>query len=233
MDGAEWTRWARWSWPRATAKTTCTPGQHYRRFRRAAPVRCLTVNSGYGTMGQFGLSEVSSCSASAGVRSRLRYDGCRGRHDLWLASGPGQKPLRTRVYLGPIQRVFLWLELLPTSVFTPDDSVRRQLLLASGRGQRGRGGQPLKATSGAYDRRIRCCGRHGELHERCGRGRSQAFQAWVDGWERTTGALVGHLDAPFAERTVVHGGRQSMLPGVLRLLPAELLGDRANVRVPQ
>jgi len=36
------------------------------------------------------------------------------------------------------------------------------------------------------------------------------FQTWIDGWENGTGSVVGHLEAPFAERTVVHGGKQSM-----------------------
>ncbi len=36
------------------------------------------------------------------------------------------------------------------------------------------------------------------------------FQTWIDGWENGTGSFVGHSDAPFAERTIVHGGKQSM-----------------------
>jgi len=36
------------------------------------------------------------------------------------------------------------------------------------------------------------------------------FDAWVDGWTNGTGSTVGYLEAPFAEQTVVHGGRQSM-----------------------
>ncbi len=36
------------------------------------------------------------------------------------------------------------------------------------------------------------------------------FQTWIDGWENDTGSVVGHLEAPFAERIIVHGGRQSM-----------------------
>jgi hypothetical protein len=36
------------------------------------------------------------------------------------------------------------------------------------------------------------------------------FQAWIDGWENGTGSLVGYIDVPFAEQTLVHGGRQSM-----------------------
>jgi hypothetical protein len=38
------------------------------------------------------------------------------------------------------------------------------------------------------------------------------FQTWPDGWSDPTvnGATVGHSDPPFAERTIVHAGRQSM-----------------------
>jgi hypothetical protein len=35
-------------------------------------------------------------------------------------------------------------------------------------------------------------------------------ETWGDGWVNGTGAQVGHLVAPFAERTIIHGGRQSM-----------------------
>ncbi|MDX9879967.1 MAG: discoidin domain-containing protein [Sedimentisphaerales bacterium] len=36
------------------------------------------------------------------------------------------------------------------------------------------------------------------------------FDTWVDGWVNQTGATVGYINAPFAERTIVHGGKQSM-----------------------
>lgn len=37
------------------------------------------------------------------------------------------------------------------------------------------------------------------------------FQTWLDGYfDGSSGSTVGYLDAPFAERGVVHGGRQSM-----------------------
>jgi len=36
------------------------------------------------------------------------------------------------------------------------------------------------------------------------------FDTWLDGWVNETGSTVGHMIAPFAERTVVHSGRQSM-----------------------
>ncbi len=38
------------------------------------------------------------------------------------------------------------------------------------------------------------------------------YQAWIDGWDapNTNGAVVGYSQAPFAERTIIYGGKQSM-----------------------
>ncbi len=37
------------------------------------------------------------------------------------------------------------------------------------------------------------------------------FQTWIDGYDDdNNGSLVGYIDPPFAEQTVVHGGKQSM-----------------------
>jgi hypothetical protein len=39
---------------------------------------------------------------------------------------------------------------------------------------------------------------------------SRIYETWIDGWTNNTGSTVGYVQAPFAERTVVHGGLQSM-----------------------
>jgi hypothetical protein len=39
---------------------------------------------------------------------------------------------------------------------------------------------------------------------------SRIYETWIDGWTNHTGSVVGHLTAPFAEQTIIHGGRQSM-----------------------
>ncbi|MCU0914456.1 MAG: LamG domain-containing protein [Planctomycetes bacterium] len=36
------------------------------------------------------------------------------------------------------------------------------------------------------------------------------YETWIDGWTNSTGSTVGNVKAPFAEQTVVHGGKQSM-----------------------
>jgi hypothetical protein len=36
------------------------------------------------------------------------------------------------------------------------------------------------------------------------------YETWIDGWVNETGSTVGYLTEPFAERTIVNSGRQSM-----------------------
>jgi hypothetical protein len=39
---------------------------------------------------------------------------------------------------------------------------------------------------------------------------TRIYETWIDGWITGNGSTVGNWDAPFAEQTIVHGGRQSM-----------------------
>ncbi len=39
---------------------------------------------------------------------------------------------------------------------------------------------------------------------------SRIYETWVDGWTNGTGSTVGNTQAPFAEQTIVHAGKQSM-----------------------
>jgi len=43
-------------------------------------------------------------------------------------------------------------------------------------------------------------------------GSNRIYLAWIDGFDNPSinGSTVGHLDPPFAEQTIVHGGNQSM-----------------------
>ena len=36
------------------------------------------------------------------------------------------------------------------------------------------------------------------------------YETWLDGWVNDTGSTVGYFEEPFAEQTIVHSGRQSM-----------------------
>jgi hypothetical protein len=36
------------------------------------------------------------------------------------------------------------------------------------------------------------------------------YETWIDGWTNSTGSTVGYVQAPFAEQTIIHSGKQSM-----------------------
>jgi hypothetical protein len=39
---------------------------------------------------------------------------------------------------------------------------------------------------------------------------SRIYETWVDGWTNGTGSTAGNATAPFAEQTIVHGGKQAL-----------------------
>ena len=39
---------------------------------------------------------------------------------------------------------------------------------------------------------------------------NRIFDTWIDGWTNNTGSTVGNTIAPFAETTIIHGGKQAM-----------------------
>jgi hypothetical protein len=39
---------------------------------------------------------------------------------------------------------------------------------------------------------------------------SRIYETWIDGWTNGTGSTAGNSTAPFAERTIIHGGKQAL-----------------------
>ena len=40
---------------------------------------------------------------------------------------------------------------------------------------------------------------------------SRIYETWIDGYaDNSSGSIVGYIEAPFAEQTIIHGGKQSM-----------------------
>jgi hypothetical protein len=63
---------------------------------------------------------------------------------------------------------------------------------------------------------------------------NRIFDAWLDGYDNpaTNGSIVGHTNPPFAERQIVHGGRQSMpyfYNALFNFAKAELILDPPQI----
>ncbi len=212
VDGAEWTALGEVELARATAKTTYTYNTTVDFGGAAARYVRLTVNSGYGMMGQFGLSEVRFMFIPGHAREPEPADGRTGvEADTTFDWRPGRQAASHEVYLGTDPAALSLAGTVADSAFTPDDLVyaanyywRVDEVNEAEAVSRWEGDVWSFATAayGVVDDM--------ESYTNDVDAGGAIFQAWVDGWENGTGALVGHLDAPFAERTIVHGGRQSM-----------------------
>ncbi|MDI6450485.1 LamG-like jellyroll fold domain-containing protein [Anaerobaca lacustris] len=168
----------------------------------------LTVNSGWGPMGQFGLSEVRFLYVPAQAREPQPADGAMdvdpeiapswraGRdamsHDVYLGTDAEELPLVDSVVgtsLAPDELTFgttyYWrVDAVSDEVWTGDvwSFSTQEYAMIDG----------FEAYTDDIDA--------GEA----------IFDTWIDGWVNNTGSTVGYLETPFTERTIVRSGRQSM-----------------------
>jgi Concanavalin A-like lectin/glucanases superfamily/F5/8 type C domain len=185
------------------ANTTVAFGGIAARFVR------LTVNSGYGMLGQFGLSEVRFLAIpvqarqpepAAGVTevevtTALNWYAGRAAatHDVYLGTDPDALPLvdsvSAPVYVPgdlDLGQMYYWKinevnEADEISVWegTVWSFTTQEFALIDG--------------MESYDNED-----------------NRIYDTWLDGWVNETGSTVGYLEEPFAERTTVNTDRQAM-----------------------
>ncbi len=173
----------------------------------------LTVNSGLGTSGQFGLSEVRFLYLPAHARQPEPADGATNISiDTILGWRSGREAALHEVYLSADEAAVAGGAALVDTVedtrYAPGD-----LDLASTyywRIDEVNEAEAIDMWEGgiwsfATEEFIVIDDFEGYDDED-----NLIYESWADGWVNETGSTVGYLEAPFAERTIVHGGRQSM-----------------------
>ena len=165
----------------------------------------LTINSGYGMTGQYGLSEVRLLYIPAHAREPQPADGAVGVGvDADLAWRAGRDATTHEVYFGT-------------------DAGALELA-----------GTPTDATldPGALDLDTAYYWKVDETSDAVWEGdlwtfvtqeylvvddfesyddeENPIYETWIDGFTNETGSTVGYFEAPFAEQTIVNSGRQSM-----------------------
>ena len=169
----------------------------------------LTVNSGYGMFGQYGLSEVRFLYIPNQARYPKPADNATGVDvNTTLSWRAGREAATHEVYLGTDAEALSLLDTLAAPSTTPG---------------------PLDMATQYYWKVI-------EVNEAEAIATWEGvvwsftteefivvddfdsyndednviYEAWVDGWINGTGSTVGYLTEPFAERTIIHGGTQSL-----------------------
>jgi len=208
-DGAEWINLGNVELAQATAEEMYTANTTIDFGGVAAQYVRLTVIDSYGVMGKSGLSEVrflsipvhaaepqpavgaTDVSANAGLAWRAGREAAV--HDVYLGTDPNALELidsvaDSTVDPGPLA--------LAATYYWRIDEVNEAEAISTWAGQ---------VWSFATEAFIVV-----EDFESYDDDANRIYDTWLDGWVNDTGSTVGYLEEPFAERTIVRSGAQSM-----------------------
>ncbi len=210
QDGLTWIVLKDAQFAQATARSDCAAGTIVDMEGVAAQYVRLTANAAYGMMGQYGLSEVRFLYTQVQAREPEPADGAAevpvgtlldwrtGReaavHEIHLGTAPGELTLVDTVVDSSydpalnLDTTYYWQVVEVNEAAAPSAWA----------------GDLWSFSTEAY---LRVDDFESYIDDKGGR----IYEAWVDGYGvPANGSQVGYLEAPFAERTTVHGGRQAM-----------------------
>ncbi len=210
-NGIDWTALGDFELARATAKATYAanttvdlggvPVKHVR----------LNVNSGYGMMGQYGLSEVRFLYVPAQAREPQPADGAMDVEvGTALAWRSGREAVSHQVYLGTDADALTLAGTVDVATFAPAlefgstyywqvDEVNEADAVTTWAGDLWSFSTQEYALIDGF-----------ETYNDDVDAKTTIFDTWLDGWVNETGSTVGYLNAPFAEKTIIRTGTQSM-----------------------
>ena len=210
-NGADWATLGDVTFNQATASTTYAANTTVDFGGVAAQYVKITINSGFGMLGQFGLSEVRFMSIPVQAREPQPEDGATGvAADADASWRAGREAVSSEVALSTDADA---LELIDT-VTTPaadlgaldlDATYYWQITEVNDAEAISRWTGPVWSFSTeAY---IVVEDFESYIDDEGGR----IYETWVDGYGvNGNGSQVGHLESPFAEQTIVKNGKQSM-----------------------
>jgi regulation of enolase protein 1 (concanavalin A-like superfamily) len=168
----------------------------------------LTVNSGWSTMGRFGLSEVRFLFIPAQARQPHPADGATeidpGTLLSWRA---GRDATSHQVYLGADPEELSLVVDAAQASYAPDalhfgDTYYWRIDAV---GDEVWAGELWSFATKSYA----LIDGFETYNDNIDAG-TTIFDTWLDGWVNNTGSTVGYLNAPFAEKAIVRSGGQSM-----------------------
>ena len=216
-DGAEWTTLGDVEFAQGTAMSGYTANTTVDFAGAAARFVRLTAHANWGILSQYGLSEVRFFQIPAHARGPQPADGDTGVHPAAIATWrAGREAAAHDVYLSDDrQAVADGAALIDTVADDRYDLATLDLQLGTTHYWRIDevneaetpavwDGDVWSFTSSDY---LVVDDFEGYTNDEGGR----IYEAWIDGLDvADNGSQVGYDEEPFAERTIVHGGKQSM-----------------------
>ena len=210
-NGADWTTLGDFEFARATAKASYAANTTV--AFDGVPVKFvrINVNSGYGMMGQFGLSEVRFMYIPAHAREPQPADGAADVEvGTALAWRSGREAASHEVYLGADPDALALAGTVSSATFAPalefGSTYYWQVVEVNE-------ADAVTAWTGdlwSFSTQDYASIDGFETYNDDIEAGTAIFDTWLDGWVNDTGSTVGYIETPFAEKTIVHGGSQSM-----------------------
>ncbi len=214
-DGAEWTALGDVELARATAEPTYTHNTTIDFGGAAARFVRLTVNRGWGTLGQYGLSEVRFLYIPVQASRPTPADGdIEVDVPTALTWRPGRQAAAHEVYFDTDPNA-LADGVAPAATVTDNRYVPEAQFGTTyyWRVDEVNDAEPTPSWAGdvwSFTTQAYEVVDDFESYTDDIDAAQTIFDTWIDGWVNGSGAIVGYFDAPFAEQVIVHGGNQSM-----------------------
>ncbi|NLZ05315.1 MAG: hypothetical protein GXY19_09095 [Phycisphaerae bacterium] len=210
-NGADWTALGDFEFAQATAKSTYTANTSVPLDGVPAKYVRFNVNSGWGMMGQFGLSEVRFMYIPAHAREPQPADGAADVEvGTALAWRSGREAASHEVYLGTDPNALALAGTVDSATFAPalefGSTYYWQVVEVNEADATTVWGGDVWTFSTQQYAWIDGFETYNDDLE----AGTTIFDTWLDGWVNDSGSTVGYLQAPFAEKTVVRSGTQSM-----------------------
>ncbi len=212
VDGEEWTALGDFDLNQATAKSGYIYNSTIDFGGLAVKFVKLTVNSAFGAMGQYGLSEVRFTYIPVQARQPQPADGATnvatapvlswragreaGSHEVYFGTDAEELPL-----LGTVSQASIaagTLDLASTYYWKVVEVNNVEAI------------STWEGNVWSFATRLYAVVEDFESYTDDIEAGEAIFDTWLDGWINNTGSTVGHMTSPFAEQSVVNSGRQSM-----------------------
>jgi len=211
-NGTDWTALGDVEFAKATAKDTYVYNTVVDLQGVPAKYARLTVNSGWGMMGQYGLSEVRFLYIPAQARQPQPADGATGADvNTSLSWRAGREAVEHEVYLGTAPDALTLAGTVASATFAPGNlefgnTYYWQIIEVNE-------ADAVAAWAGdvwSFTAQEYAWIDDFESYTDDVESGLAIFDTWLDGWINDTGSTVGYFEMPFAETSIVHSGKQSM-----------------------
>ncbi len=210
-NGTDWTALGDVVLSQATATATYTANSTIPFEGVPAKYVRLNVNSGYGGMGQYGLSEVRFMFIPAQAREPEPADGATGVDPAttlnWRA---GREAVSHEVYLGGDPADLALVDTVSTASYAASLEFGSNYYWQIVEVNDADAVPTWSSDVWSFSTQEYALIDGMETYDDDIEAGTTIFDAWIDGWVNDNGSTVGYFDAPFAEKTIVHSGSQSM-----------------------